>query len=83
MARLTSARYTQISLVEMKQMKINIVSKSANPLNVDQLRPIENFYRTMKDLLQSLRRQDEIVTDRQGHEIVEECARILLFIVHD
>ena len=45
---LASAHYSKRSLEEMERLNIDVVPKSANPPNVPQLRPIENFWANLK-----------------------------------
>ena len=45
---LASAHYSKRSLEEMERLNIVVVPKSANPPNVPQLRPIENFWANLK-----------------------------------
>ena len=45
---LASAHYSNRSLEEMERLSIDVVPKSANPPNVPQLRPIENFWSNLK-----------------------------------
>ncbi|XP_065077549.1 uncharacterized protein LOC135700820 [Ochlerotatus camptorhynchus] len=45
---LVSTHYSKRSLEEMERMNIDVVPKSANPANVPQLRPIENFWANLK-----------------------------------
>ena len=45
---LASTHYSKRSLEQMERLNIDVVPKSANPPNVPQLRPIENFWANLK-----------------------------------
>ena len=66
---LASVHYSKRSLEEMEWLNIDVVPKLANPPNVPQLRPIENFLTNLKRKIYSnnfvAKTEEELITKRR------------------